>query len=154
MTHLSANVWCAPRRLTLRNEDQSVLKNSSNPSRSTDEDRRQVLGSRDVDSSANMCAHESTTTNPLQTDKPAQGDLILRHSQEFANLPDDQVIEHSTDAGFMKVSSKGQYFVTIHDIQVAKIGCPELCRENTLPRDDWESRPKEWIRETRKSVRR
>ena len=43
----------------MRSEDQSALKNFSNASRTADGDRRQVLGSQDVDSSARMCTYES-----------------------------------------------------------------------------------------------
>ena len=57
MTHLRANVWCVPRGLTLRSEDQSAQKNCSNLSRTAEQGRHQDLGSRDVDSSARMCTH-------------------------------------------------------------------------------------------------
>ena len=59
MTHLSVSVLCVPRRLTLRNEDQSALNNASDPSRTTDGGRREDLCSQDVDRSARMRKHGS-----------------------------------------------------------------------------------------------
>ena len=43
-------------------------------------------------------------------------------------------------------SREGQYFMTIHDVEMAKLGCPGPCREYTLPGDSDLSRPKGWIR--------
>ena len=45
----------------------------------------------------------------------------------------------------MKTVTRGQYFVTIHDIEMAKLGCSGPCREYTFPRKDWRSRSKGWI---------
>ena len=57
-----------------------------------------------------------------------------------------QVIRFSTDAEFMKAATEGQHFTTIHDVEMAKPGCPEPCRECTLPRDDDLLWPKRQIR--------
>ena len=46
----------------------------------------------------------------------------------------------------MKTVTKGQYFVTIDDAELARADCSFPCREYTLPRDDDTSRPKGWIR--------
>ena len=88
----------------------------------------------------------STSTNPLLTDFQVRGNLLHQYKQKFANLPVEiRVIKTCSEAGFTKTVSQGRYFVTIHDVEMAKLGCPGLCRDYTLPRDDM-SRPKRWIR--------
>ena len=47
--------------------------------------------------------------------------------------------------------SRGQYFVTIHDVEIAKLGCPGACRKYTLPQDHDSSQTKKgWIRRNKK----
>ena len=46
------------------------------------------------------------------------------------NLSEDfRVREACDDAGFIRTVSPGQFFVTIHDIQLAGFGCTSSCRE-------------------------
>ena len=45
----------------------------------------------------------STTTKPLLTNEPVQGDLLREYDRKFANLPDDlRLISLCSDAGFIK----------------------------------------------------
>ena len=37
----------------------------------------------------------STTTKPLLTNEPVQGDLLREYDRKFANLPDDSSIDQS-----------------------------------------------------------
>ena len=63
-----------------------------------------------------------TSTDPLRTKRPEQGNLPRQYRRKFSKLPDDiQVIKTCTDAGFTKTVSQGQYFVTIHDVEMAKL---------------------------------
>ena len=88
--------------------------------------------------SRNQWCHlrQCLSTNSLLADSSEQGNLLQQYRRTFWKLPDDiQVIKTCTDAGFMKTVSEGQYFVTIHDVEMAKLGCPGLCRKYTWPRD-------------------
>ena len=87
----------------------------------------------------------STTTKPLLTNETVQGDVLLEYERKFANLPDDiKLIRLCSNAGFIKTVSEGQYFVTLDDAELAKLG--GSCREYTSPRDDQVSQVKGWIR--------
>ena len=49
----------------------------------------------------------STTTKPVQTNEPVQGDLPREYERKFANLPDDiKLIRLFSNAGFMKSVAK------------------------------------------------
>ena len=65
----------------------------------------------------------SILTNPLWINVPVQGDSLRRHNERFEHLPEDiRISKASEDAGFMRNVSRGQCFVTIHDIQLAGLG--------------------------------
>ena len=76
----------------------------------------------------------SAATNPLLTNSPEQGNLLRQHIRTFSKRPNDiRVIKTCSDVGFMGTVGIGQYFTTIHEVEMAKLGCPEPCREYTLP---------------------
>ena len=86
-----------------------------------------------------------TATTSLVTDCPEQGHLLRKYRKKFAILPDDiQTIKTCSDAGFMKTVWAGHYFTTIHEVEMARLGCTGSCRENTL-RDNPTTIPKGWI---------
>ena len=67
----------------------------------------------------------STTTNPLLTNEPMQGDgdLLRENERKFANIPDDlRIIKVCSDAGFMKTVVRGQYFCDHRRSGTGKIG--------------------------------
>ena len=71
----------------------------------------------------------------------ARGNSVLQHIAE-----DIPVSEASEDAGFIRMFSRGQYFVLFHAIQLAGLVCADSCSEYTSRRDDKESKPKGLIR--------
>ena len=86
----------------------------------------------------------STTTKPLLTNGQARGNLLREYKRKFANLPDDlRLIRLCSDAGFVNTVARGQYFVTLDDAELAKLGGP--CREYTFPQDDQLSKVKGWV---------
>ena len=86
-----------------------------------------------------------TTTKPLLTNEPVQGDLLRNDERKFANLPDGlRLIRLCSDAGFTETVAKGQCFVTLDEAELAKLG--GSCREYALSRNDQLSKVKGWIR--------
>ena len=89
----------------------------------------------------------SILTKSLLINAPAHGNRVRQHNERFENLPEDiRVSKASEDAGFMRKISRGQYFVTTHDMELTRIGYAGSCRECTSSRDDERSKPKRWIR--------
>ena len=87
----------------------------------------------------------STTTKPLLINEKVQGNLLREYERKCANLPDDiELIRLCSNAGFIKTVAEGQFFVTLDDAELAKLG--GSCREYTLLRDDHLSKVKGWIR--------
>ena len=95
----------------------------------------------------------STTTTPLLTHDPVQGDLLREHERKFANLPDDlRLIRLCSNAGIVETVARGQNFVTLDDVELAKLG--DSCREYTSLQDDQLSKVKKmdpWKHEDRSS---
>ena len=95
----------------------------------------------------------SILPNSLVINVPVLGNLVRQHKETFENFPEDiRVSKACDDAGFVRVVSRGQYFVTIHDIELAGFGCAGSCGENTSRRGDERSKPKGWIRGNTKNA--
>ena len=85
----------------------------------------------------------SILTNQLLISTPVQGNLLRQQNERFEHLPQYiRVSEASEDAGFMKKGFSSEVFFTIHDIQLAGLGCVGSCPEYTSPRDDERSMPR------------
>ena len=71
----------------------------------------------------------STTNRTPRTNETVQESLLLRdYERKFANLPDHlQLIKLSSNAGFVTIVAKGQYIVTLDDVELDKSG--GSCRE-------------------------
>ena len=69
-----------------------------------------------------------------RTDDNVQGKLLHNHEQKFVNLADHlQLIKLCFNVGIAKTVARGQYFTTLDDAELDKLG--GSCREYTLPRD-------------------
>ena len=67
---------------------------------------------------------------------PVQGKLVRQHNERFEHLPENiRVSEAIDDVDFMRKVSRGQYFVTNHDTELAGFGCAGSCRES----DHWDA---------------
>ena len=89
---------------------------------------------------------ELTTTNKSpRTDDNVQETCCRITNKKFANLPEHlQLIKLCSNAGITKTVARRQYFTTLDDAELDKLGGP--CREDTLPRDNAASKVKGWIR--------
>ena len=89
---------------------------------------------------------ELTTTNKtLRTNEKVQGNLLHDYERKIAYLPDLlQLIKLCSQIGITKTVAKGQYFTTLDDAELDKLG--SSCREYTLRRDNSSSKVKGWIR--------
>ena len=86
-----------------------------------------------------------TTTKSLLTNETVQGDFLREHERKIANLSDDiKSIRLCSNTGFTKTVAERQYFETLDDAELAKLG--GSCRKYTSPRDDQSSTVKGWIR--------
>ena len=87
----------------------------------------------------------STTNKNAWTNDNLPGNLLHDYERQFANLPDHlQLIKLCSSAGVAKTVAKGQYFTTLDDAELDKLG--GSCREYTLPRDNTFCKVKGWIR--------
>ena len=72
----------------------------------------------------------STTNKTPRTNDKVQGNLLHDYERKFANLP---LIKLCSNAGITKTVAKGQYFTTLDDAELDKLG--GSCRESIFPRD-------------------
>ena len=94
------------------------------------------------------------TNVPLNSDDPAQKDLLLqRYGERIEKLSQQgKMSKFCTDAGFQNVVEVGQYFMTKDTAEFSQFTDAMACRECTLPRDEETSEPKAWIRGNTKTV--
>ena len=72
----------------------------------------------------------SILTKTLFINVPARGKSVQQHRQKIKNFPEDKRVSKASDnAGFFRKVSRGQGFVTIHEIELAGLGCAGSCRE-------------------------
>ena len=65
----------------------------------------------------------STTNKTPRTNETVQGNLLHDCERQFANLPDHlQLIKLCSNAGIAKTVAKGQYFTTLDDAELDKLG--------------------------------
>ena len=89
----------------------------------------------------------SILTDPPSTNVPVQGDLLRCHTKRCDKLPEHIRVGKASDAaGYLRNRSLGQYFMTIHDMDLTGFGHAGPCREYTSHRSDEASTPKGWIR--------
>ena len=70
-----------------------------------------------------VSTHRVTTTKPLLTNETVQGNLLREYDRKFANVPDDiKLIRLFSNAGFIRTVAEGEYFVTLDDAELAKLG--------------------------------
>ena len=83
------------------------------------------------------------------TEDPAQEDLLQKYQERVERLSQqNRVIKICTDAGFLTTVEVGvgQYFMTKDTEEFSQFTEPVACREYTLPRGEYSSEPKGWIR--------
>ena len=90
----------------------------------------------------------STTNKTPRTTETVQGNMLHDCERKFAKkkkLPDYlQLIKLCSNPGIDKTVAKGQYFTTLDDVELDKLG--GSCREYTVLRDHTASKVKGWIR--------
>ena len=65
----------------------------------------------------------STTNKTPRTNEKVQGNLLHDYERKFANLPDHlQLIKLCSNVGITKTVAKGQYFTTLDDAELDKLG--------------------------------
>ena len=65
----------------------------------------------------------STTNKTPRINDKVQGYLLYEYEQKFANLPDHpQLIKLCSNVGITKTVAKGQYFTTLDDGELDKLG--------------------------------
>ena len=73
--------------------------------------------------------------------------MVRQHEEKFENLPEDfQLTKVCGGGSFKRNVSRGQFFITIPDVQMAGYSSTSSCREYTHPRSDNRSQPKGFVR--------
>ena len=98
-----------------------------------------------------MPTEMSTTNKTPQTNETVQGDLLREYERKIANLPDYlQLIQLCYNVGITVTVATGQYFTTLDDAELDKLG--GSCRERTFTwrqRSIQSKRMDPWKREDR-----
>ena len=64
----------------------------------------------------------STTNKTPRTNETVQGNLLRGYQRKFANQIIFQLIKLCSNAGIAKTVAKGQYFTTLDDAELDKLG--------------------------------
>ena len=88
------------------------------------------------------------TEVPLENDDPTYQNFPLqRYEERIEKLSQqDKLSKFCTDAGFLTTVDVGQYFMPKDTEEFFQFTDSVACREYTLPRDEYTSEPKGWIR--------
>ena len=84
----------------------------------------------------------------LNSDDPAHEEFLLqRYGERIEKLSQqDTLSKFCMDAGFLNVVQIGQYFMKKDTAEFSQFTESVACREYTLPRGEYSSEPKGWIR--------